>query len=197
MRSALDLLYRASGVAAAAFLAAIFLIVLVQVAANLTDELVGWITGEPIGLVVPSYAEFAGFFLAASTFLALAYTLRSGGHIRVLLIIQNLDGRPRRLLELWCLAVAASLVGYFTFYTFFLVAESFTFGDLSYGMVPVPLWLPQTAVAVGLLVLTVALVDEFVAVLRGRRPSYQDAATELPEAGSSAPAPGSGGGATD
>lgn len=197
MRSALDLLYRASGVAAAAFLAAIFLIVLAQVAANLTDELVGWITGEPIGLVVPSYAEFAGFFLAASSFLALAYTLRSGGHIRVLLIIQNLDGRPRRLLELWCLAVAASLVGYFTFYTFFLVAESITFGDLSYGMVPVPLWLPQTAVAVGLLVLTVALVDEFVAVLRGRRPSYQDGATELSEAGPSHPAPGSGGGATD
>ncbi len=197
MRKALDLLYRASGAAAATFLAAICLIVLVQVGANLTDKLVGWITGEPIGLVVPSYAEFAGFFLAASSFLALAYTLRTGGHIRVVLIIQNLGGRPRRLVELWCLAVAALLVGYFALYTFFLVAESLTFGDLSFGMVAVPLWLPQMTMALGLLVLTVALVDEFVAVLRGRRPSYQDAATELSEAGPSPPAPGPGDGATD
>jgi hypothetical protein len=63
--------------------------------------------------------------------------------------------------------------------------------------VAVPLWLPQMAMALGLLVLTVALVDEFVAVLRGRRPSYQDAATELSEAGPSPPAPGPGDGATD
>ncbi|MFQ5973444.1 MAG: TRAP transporter small permease [Alphaproteobacteria bacterium] len=173
MRRALDLLYRGSGILAAILLAAIGLVVLLQVGANLIDEIASWITGEPIGLVVPSYAEFAGFFLAASSFLALAYTLRAGGHIRVSLVIQNVVGTGRRLVELWCLAAAASLSGYFSFFTIGLVLDSYAFGDLSFGMVPVPLWIPQTLVALGLVIFTIALIDEFFQVLRGEQPSYE------------------------
>lgn len=175
MRSTLDRLYRASGILAAIFLAAICVVVLLQVGANLIDEIAEWITGEPIGLVVPSYAEFAGFFLAATSFLALAYTLRAGGHIRVLLVIQHLPGRPRRLAELWCLGLGATCAGYFAVYTLFLVGESYGFGDLSFGMVPVPLWIPQTAMALGLVILTIALIDEFFSVLFGAAPTYASA----------------------
>ena len=90
LRRALDALYRLSGALAALFLVAICAIVLLQVGANCIDKIAEWTTGAPIGLVVPSYAEFAGFFLAASSFLALAWTLRHGGHIRVSLFV-----RPR------------------------------------------------------------------------------------------------------
>lgn len=178
MRRCLDLLYRGSGALAAAFLLAICVIVLAQVGLNLLDEIASWLTGQPIGLVIPSYAEFAGFFLAASSFLALAYTLRAGGHIRVSLVLQHLSARAQRLTELWCIAVAALLAGYFAFFTILLVIDSFSYEDLSVGLVPVPLWIPQSAVALGLMVLTTALVDEFVQVLAGRRASY-DAAGEL------------------
>ncbi|MEE8189251.1 MAG: TRAP transporter small permease subunit, partial [Kiloniellales bacterium] len=106
MRGFLNLLYRGSGALAAMFLAAICGIVLLQVGANLIDKLVGWFGGEPPGLLVPSYAEFTGFFLASASFLALAYTLREGGHIRVSLLIQHLSGRRRRAIEIWCLALA-------------------------------------------------------------------------------------------
>lgn len=172
MRRALDLLYRASGALAAAFLVAICAIVLLQVGANVVDRLIAWAGGTPPGLLIPSYAEFAGFFLAASSFLALAYALRAGAHIRVVLLIEHLPEGRRRAFELWCLLVAAALSGYFTFYLLRLVLESIEFGDVSPGMVPVPLWLPQSAMALGLVVLTIALVDELVAVLRGRPPSY-------------------------
>jgi len=178
LRRCLDLLYRGSGALAAAFLLAICVIVLAQVGLNLLDEIASWLTGQPIGLVIPSYAEFAGFFLAASSFLALAYTLRAGGHIRVSLVLQHLSARAQRLTELWCIAVAALLAGYFAFFTILLVIDSFSYEDLSVGLVPVPLWIPQSAVALGLMVLTTALVDEFVQVLAGRRASY-DAAGEL------------------
>jgi TRAP-type C4-dicarboxylate transport system permease small subunit len=177
MRKFLDFLYRASGVAAAAFLLAICVVVLLQVGANIIDSLVGWITGTPIGLVVPSYAEFAGFFLASSSFLALAYALRSGSHIRVSLIIQRIGGLPRRLIELFCCAVGASFSAYFAYFTVKLVIESWQFGDVSPGMVPVALWIPQTAMAVGLIVLTIALVDCFFEALRGEEPAYAKSAT--------------------
>jgi TRAP-type C4-dicarboxylate transport system permease small subunit len=173
LRPILDLLYRGSGALAALFLAAICGTVLLQVGANLIDKLVGWFGGVPPGLLVPSYAEFTGFFLASASFLALPYTLREGGHIRVSLLIQHLSGGPRRGIELWCLAMAAALTGYFTWFLIALVFDSFAFGDVSPGMVAVPLWIPQSGMALGLVILTIALIDELVIVLRGGRPSYQ------------------------
>lgn len=174
MRAVLDGLYRASGALAAVLLAAICIIVLLQVGANLIDKMVGWAGGTPPGLLIPSYSEFAGFFLAASSFLALAYTLRMGGQIRVSLIIHNLPPRARRFIELWCTAVAGSMTGYFAWYATQLVLESLRFNDLSPGIVPVPLWIPQMPVALGLAVLTIALADDFVRVLRGKLPTYEE-----------------------
>ncbi|MDJ0951370.1 MAG: TRAP transporter small permease [Alphaproteobacteria bacterium] len=185
MRRVLDFIYQASGALAAFFLVAICAIVLLQVGANLVDFIVKAVTGEPIGLVIPSYAEFAGFFLAASSFLALAYTLRHGGHIRVNLIIQHIGGRRRRGIELWCVAAAALMSGYFAFYAVNLTLESLEFGDLSFGMVPVPLWIPQSSLALGAIIVTIALVDEFVCVLRGAEPSYEAAAQALLTGGES------------
>jgi len=172
MRKALDQMYRLSGAAAAVFLAAICGVVLLQVAANILDVVIGWVSGRPYGLVVPSYAEFAGFFLAATSFLALAYTLRRGAHVRVSMVIQTLTRRRRRIVEVWCCGAGALMSGFFAAFTIGLVVESLEFGDVSPGMIPVPLWIPQMAMAAGLIVLTVALIDECVEALAGREPAY-------------------------
>lgn len=197
MRSALDLLYRVSGGIAALFLVAICGIVLLQVGANIIDRIASLTTGEAIGLVIPSYAEFAGFFLAASSFFALAYSLRRGSHIRVNLVIQHFTGQRRRWIEIWCVAVAAALSAYFCLFMISLVQESLEFGDVSPGMVAVPLWIPQSAMALGLIVLVIALLDELVGLLRGAEPTYEAASEDLfnddtPDAGPE-PGPGPGG----
>lgn len=175
MRGALDSLYQASGVLAAGFLVLIAVAVLLQVGANAVDGIIKLATGGPIGLVIPSYAEFTGFFLAAASFLALAHTLKHGAHIRVGLVIGRLPPPLRRLAEAWCCLAGAGLSGYFAWYTLRLVLESWEFHDLSTGMVPVPLWVPQASMTLGLAVLTIAFVDELVLVARGRTPGYQQA----------------------
>jgi TRAP-type C4-dicarboxylate transport system permease small subunit len=172
MRRALDNLYRASGWLAAGFLVAIFLVVLGQVLMNLTNTLVRWTTGQASGFLIPSYAEFAGYFLAAASFLALAYTLKNGAHIRVTLVIQHLPGSVKRVLEIWCAAVASTISGYFTYWAANLTWQSWKFGDVSYGLVAIPLWLPQSALVLGAAALTVALVDELQRVTRGLPPAY-------------------------
>ncbi len=172
LRTGLDALYRASGALAAFFLAAICAVVVAQVGANAIDSVAQWLTGEAFGLVIPSYAEFAGMFLAASSFLALAYTLRGGAHIRVTLVIQGLGPRVRRWVELWCTGVGALLSGYFAWHVLGLMGQSLRYEDVSPGMIAIPLWIPQAAMVLGLVVLTVALVDDFVAILRGREPGY-------------------------
>jgi len=172
MRRFLDGLYTASGALGAAFLVAICVVVLLQVGCNLIDALIKFAGGTPLGLVIPSYAEFAGFFLAASSFLALANALRAGAHIRVLVVLDRLPRGARRAAEFWCLGAATAVSGYFAWYTISLVAESLEFNDLSPGIVPVPLWIPQAAMAVGLVLLTIAFVDDLVTLMRGREPSY-------------------------
>lgn len=176
MRAFLDRLYVASGALAAAFLVAIAVIVLLQVGANLIDAVIKASGGEPYGLLIPSYAEFAGFFLAASSFFALAYTLRHGAHIRVELLVHRFGPRARHWVELWCVAVGAFVSGYFAWYSIALVLESLEFGDPSPGIIAIPLWIPQSGMALGLVVLTVAFLDDLVALLGRRPPSYASAA---------------------
>ncbi|PIE73383.1 MAG: C4-dicarboxylate ABC transporter permease [Deltaproteobacteria bacterium] len=173
IRRLLDNLYRLSGLLAAVFLLLICLLVICQVGCNLIDRVSALVTGTAVGLTIPSYADFTGFLLAASSFLALAYTMRSGGHIRVTLFFSRLGGRMRRIFEGWCLLVAAAITVYFAWYTGNLLYESFVYNDLSPGMVAVPLWIPQSAMLLGLVILAVSLLDDLVCLLRTGSPSYR------------------------
>ncbi|RED49712.1 TRAP-type C4-dicarboxylate transport system permease small subunit [Aestuariispira insulae] len=181
MRSILDMIYKASEYLAAAFLLAIGVMVLAQVGCNIANSLVGWMTGVNGEYAIPSYAEFAGFFLAASSFLALAGTFRAGVHIRVSLVIQNFAGTKRRIVELWCVGLAILMVGFFGWHMLQLVLESLEYMDMSPGLIPVPLWIPQSALALGLLVFLMALLDAFAAVLGGEERAHGD--PELSESG--------------
>lgn len=158
MRAALDRLYSMAAWVAAGCLFAIFLLVLVQVSMRLLDGLMR-LAGQPaLGFLVPSIAEICGFLLAAASFLALARTLAAGGHIRVGILIDRL-GASRRFLESAMALLGAVLGGYFAYAVGRLAWKSLSFNDVSYGMVPVPLWIPQAVMTLGLVVLVVALLD--------------------------------------
>lgn len=173
MRKGLDALYRLSGGLAAFFIVAIVVVVVVQVGLNLTDKILIATGSGALGLTIPSYAELTGYFLAASTFLALAYTLRGGGHIRVTLAIQFLPRPLRRGAEALALATAAAMTGFAAWHMVLYVLDSFSYGDMSSGMLAVPIWIPQTPLALGLTILTIALADDLVQVLLGRAPSFE------------------------
>ncbi|QQP90007.1 TRAP transporter small permease [Skermanella sp. TT6] len=169
MRRVLDGLYRLCGWLAAFFLVAIAVLILLQVG------------GRLVGVLIPSADDLAGFAMAASSFLGLAYALRAGGHIRVSLVLQRLAGGPRRWAELWCLAAGSLLTGYFAWYSGAMTWEFFAFGDVSPGLLPIPLWIPQSTMTLGLGLICVALVDDLVAVAKGRPASYEGAGGDLLE----------------
>ena len=171
MRRGLDLLYLAGGVAAAAAIALICLVVTAQVGLNILAR----IGGPGYSYTIPSYADFAGFLLAAASFLALAPTLRSGVHIRVNLLTSRLPDRATWALELLVLGVSAALSGYACFYAINLTWESWDFGDMSTGMVAIPLWIPQLAMDAGLALLTIALLDTLLESLRAGHAIIADA----------------------
>jgi TRAP-type C4-dicarboxylate transport system permease small subunit len=179
MRKWLDILYKASGWFGASCIAMICLLVVCQVLLNLIDRLSTLLTGSAIGLTIPSYADFTGFLLAAASFMSLAYTLREGAHIRVVLLVSRLPKKIHTLVEIWCIVFALAVSLYFTWYTALLTYESYSYNDLSSGMIAVPIWIPQTAMLFGLVVLSVALVDELVSVCRGNPPCYKGKGEKL------------------
>lgn len=179
MRRWLDLLYLTSCWLAATCIGLICLLVICQVMLNLADRLSTLFTGTAIGLTIPSYADFTGFLLAAASFMALAHTLREGAHIRVVLLVSRLPEKLHRLVEIWCLGVSLGITLYFAWYTALLSHESYTYNDLSPGMIAVPIWIPQTAMLVGIIVLAVALADELVAVGRGGNACYMAKGEQL------------------
>ncbi len=161
IRKTLDRLYSISGAVAAVFLVLICLLVSVQVVFNLITKLFG----TDFALTIPSYAEFAGFFLASASFLALAYTLMRGGHIRVTLVLQFLPKTARFMFEIFGLALCAATSLYATWFMANLTYESFEFGDLSPGIIATPLWIPQTSLTIGLAILSIALLDLTISTL--------------------------------
>ncbi len=179
MRRFLDRFYLACGAIGATFLFAIMAVVITQVAFNVVDFVSSRLTGRAIGLLVPSYASFAGYFLATSTFFALAYAFNAGAHIRVTLVLNQMPSRMRYGAEVWSAAIAAGLSAYFAWYAISLMRESLRFGDVSSGLVPIPLWMPQLAMAAGAAALTIATVDRAVRALRGDLPLVEGEDTLL------------------
>ena len=173
MRRVLDRFYSANEGLAGAFIVLICLTVLIQVAFNIVDKLTVTAGFGAVGLVIPSYAEFTGYFLAAATFFALAGTLKGGAHIRVNLFLQRAPTWLRAKLELWCCLLGIAMAGYFTYWTANLVYESWTFGDLSPGIVPVPIWIPQLSMALGLICLLISFVDSLIGLWSGGDPYGQ------------------------
>ncbi|MEM7041835.1 MAG: TRAP transporter small permease [Pseudomonadota bacterium] len=159
-RRVLDGLYRLSGRLGAAFLAGIAVAIIVQV------------VGRLLGFTIDS-TETAGFCMAASTFLGLAYTFKQGGHIRVTLLIRNFPPNLRRMVELFCLAFTAAGLVYFTYWAADFVYFSYVFDEISPGLMAIPFWIPRTGMLLGLVIMTIAVIDEFVLVLKGALPNYE------------------------
>jgi TRAP-type C4-dicarboxylate transport system permease small subunit len=160
IRTFLDRLYLLSGYLAGLFLIAIFLLMM---ALSL---------GRELGVNVKSGDDIVSWCMAAMAFLGLAHTFRKGELIRMGLLIERLQGSPRRALEIFVLALGTVLVGYFAWHAMRFTYESWRLNDLSSGALVVPLWIPQLGLSVGTVILLVALVDELVHVLRGGYPRY-------------------------
>jgi len=157
-------LYAGGAVLSAVFMVAIAALTLFQV------------VGRLLGAAVPDAGELAGYAMAAAIFLALAHTFRSGGHIRVNLLLTHVGPGVRRALEVWCLALLAVLGAMFAWFSVRMVIDSYTMGDVSTGMLAVPLWIPQIGMAVGAILFELAVLEECVHVLRGNEPRYERAA---------------------
>ncbi|MCE8009662.1 TRAP transporter small permease subunit [Aestuariivita sp.] len=162
----LDAVYRAAGALAGVFLVAICVIVTAQIVARQFET------------IIPSADQFAGFCLAATSFLGLAYSFRSGSHIRVTLFVQLLSGTGGRIMLILALAMAAWITGLLAWHTLYMVVQNASRGELTSGLVPVPLWIPQMGMAIGVTLFAVAILEDLVSAILGRDTVFNQAEAE-------------------
>jgi len=161
VRQFLDRLYAASGALAAICLASICVLMLAQA------------VGREFGLLIRAADDLTAWLCAASAFFALGHTFRHGELVRVGLFIDMLKPVPRRAAEILALAITAAFIGYMEVAVTKFVYESWKFKEVAQGLVKIPVWIPQLCFVFGVLIFFVAIIDELVAVIRGRKPAYQ------------------------
>ncbi|MDX1368210.1 TRAP transporter small permease [Pseudomonas sp.] len=162
-------LYTLCGLLSGLFLMLICLLVISQVVAR------------QLGGMVPSADEFAAYAMAASGFLALPYALQRGAHIRVELMYRLLSTRGRFVAEVLSNLVGLGISIYLAWYCALFVIESYEFKEVSTGLLPIPMWIPQLPMLLGTSVLAVAMAERLFVVCRGQRFESPDAGTALSE----------------
>ncbi|MEP9376964.1 TRAP transporter small permease [Aquabacter sp. CN5-332] len=161
IRRLLDGLYLVSGWLAGLFLLAIFVLMML---------LSG---GRFVGFNIPAGDDFVAWCMAATAFLGLAHTFKSGELIRVGLITDKLRGKAKWVMEIICLIIGTGFTGFFAWNAVKLTYESYRFNDMAQGVLAVPLWIPQLGYCGGLVILLIAFVDELVHVGLGGEPRYE------------------------
>ena len=78
-------IYKYSGYIAAFFLILVAGFILIGIASRI------------FGFYIRGLAEYSGYCMAASSFFALAYTFVEGGHIRITLFLEKIEGNKKKI----------------------------------------------------------------------------------------------------
>jgi TRAP-type C4-dicarboxylate transport system permease small subunit len=166
MRKFLDALYHATGVLAAAFIAVIAVL------------MIGQSVLREFGVRTGAVNDIVAWCCASGSFFAMAHAFKHGDFVRVTLMLEKMSEDMRRWFELGSLSIAIVSVAYLAYWANLFTYQSFIFDERAQGLLPIPIWIPQASFAISSIVLLVAVIDEWVIVLRGNRPSYVVAVEE-------------------
>lgn len=146
-------LYRLSGYIAAFFLILVAIFILTGIASRI------------FGFYIRGLAEYSGYSMAASSFLALAYTFGEKGHIRITLFLEKSKQNIKRILNLWCLFVTTFFSGFLSYYFIKMLVVSIKFGERSEGADEMLIWIPQLSVAIGSTIFFLCIIHNFILLI--------------------------------
>lgn len=115
--------------------------------------------GQFLPYIPRSADEFAGYLMGASAFLALADTFVANEHIRVTLVLDRVRPAVRRVLERLAITIAAALSVYLAWHVTKLAWQSWQLDERSSGLIALPMWIPQAAMAFGAIAFFLAVAE--------------------------------------
>ena len=166
LRRGLDAVFLAAGGAGALCIALIAALMIWQSIAR------------EFGISTGAVNDVVSWLAAGAAFLTMAHAFKHGDFVRVTLLLDKVSPPLRRALETVSLLIATVAVAYLAWWACKSTYESWEFNEVAQGLLPLPLWIPQTSFALGALLLLLAVADELQIVLRGGVPTFVRAVAE-------------------
>jgi TRAP-type C4-dicarboxylate transport system permease small subunit len=124
------------------------------------------------GVLIPGSEEIATFSMVGVAFLGLPGVYTAGMHVRVETLYSRLAAPRQKALDIWCLAVAIAVCLVFAYFTGLLAWDSYRLGDAAFGLLAIPLWIPQLPMPLGLGLLILVMLDDIVRLVNGEKASF-------------------------
>lgn len=109
--------------------------------------------------------EIAGYLLVVIVYFGLAYTFEKDGFVRVELLYQRFRGRFKQLVDIFIHLISLAYWLLLLYYGWELAKTSFHGNVRSVGLLTFPLYIPQGAVVLGLLILIVAMLSKTISLV--------------------------------
>jgi len=119
---------------------------------------IGVVARYILRLAVVFIDEYTGYLLVLMSFMGLAYTLRTEGHIDVDLLIRHLRKKPKLWIRTATALIALALTILLTIQTGNKMLDSYRLKAISTSPLETPLFIPQMFIPIGLGLLAISLI---------------------------------------
>lgn len=102
--------------------------------------------------------EYSGYFYLASVFLALGYTFRENGHIRINIITSKLSKGFNKKIDIFVSIIAIIILSFALIRTYLFTYDSYELEMLSENVSETPLYLPQMFMPLGIFIFILACI---------------------------------------
>ncbi|MBT3330283.1 MAG: TRAP transporter small permease [Rhodospirillaceae bacterium] len=144
--------------------AAVAAVLMVSIAVMILSE----ITARSLFNYSLSFAwEYSAYAMGTSMFFGLAYTLRTGGHIRVSLLAASIPPRAAYWVDVVCTLFGLGIIVFITVAIGQLAWRSYLAGSVSSTISETPLSIPQAAISFGALLLALQLLARLIRLFTG------------------------------
>jgi TRAP-type C4-dicarboxylate transport system permease small subunit len=145
----------------AACLVALVFLMLAELTLRFLSNFIAWMPAD-----IPAAWEYCSYLMAACFTFGAAMTLRTGGHIRVNVVFSRVSPAMRRALEFSAAAVGTGSVGFLAYAMAKFTWTTYATGQTSASS-GTALWLPQSVVTFGILLLALQLLARAIQALQG------------------------------
>jgi TRAP-type C4-dicarboxylate transport system permease small subunit len=160
-----DWIARLSGFVGAALMAIIAVLIVAEVGMR-----------SIFNVSLPFAWEYATYCFGGAVFLGAAFTLRTDGHIRVNLLIENVPKSFARLFDMVCTLIGIGFCAFLTRALYVKAADDLVSGSHAPTPMETPLVIPGGLIAVGLSLLTLQLLARLIRLYLAEPPELDPVA---------------------
>jgi len=101
------------------------------------------------GVIIPSTVEMSELIFVLMVFLSITYIEIQGGHLRIKFLYSRLSNKGQNICDILAKLISVVLFGLMTWQTLLYALRAWNTNEASWGLLPIPLWIPKFGVVIG------------------------------------------------